>query len=489
MKSTGRRGPRVGLACVFHESNTFLQRRTTLDDIRRRSIAQDRILADVGGTQTALGGMIDHSAGSGFELVPLVYSWVIPSGPLESTAFEILAAELEEALRAAAPLDALLLELHGAMTAENHVRADAELTAMARSLVGTAPIVAVIDPHANLADALVDNVDVLLAYQENPHTDMARRGGDATRVLAEMLGSGLQPVTVARHAPVIATPIAQASSDEPLASLISMARALEAQQDIVCASLLFGFLHADVPDLGMAAVVSARDHDQAARGADALAARCWDLREGFARELMTPEESVAKAFALDGLTAIADTGDNIGGGAPGDSSVLLREALEHGGIRFATTIWAPNAVAEAAATAEGAAVRTTLGSPPLDVTARVLAVRPGTFIHDGPLSRGVQFDMGTVAVLQIDRVQLLVQTHAVPPNDKSMFRTFGIDVGTLDAVALKGAVAIRAGWSSLVKDFLPAATPGPTTCDVSQLSFKHATRSLWPLDDVPFRAA
>ena len=474
---------------MFHESNTFLQRRTTLTDIRRRSISRDRILVDVGGTQTALGGMIDHCLRSGFELVPLVYSWVIPSGPLESEAFETLAVELEDALLAAAPLDALLLELHGSMTADNHVRADAELAAMARSLVGTAPIVAVIDPHANLADGLVDNVDVLLAYQENPHTDMARRGGDAARVVAGILDSSIQPVTVARHVPVIATPIAQASSEEPLASLITMARALEAQQDIVCASLLFGFLHADVPDLGMAAVVSARDRDQAARGADALAARCWDLREGFARELMTPEESIAEAFVLDGLTAIADTGDNVGGGAPGDSSVLLRKALEHGRIRFATTICAPNAVAAAAAVAQGSTVRTTLGSPALDVTARVLDVRPGTFIHDGPLSRGVQFDMGTVAVLEVDRVQLLAQTHAVPPNDKSMFRTFGINVEALDAVALKGAVAIRAGWSSQVKDFLSAATPGPTTCDISELSFKHATRPLWPLDDLPSPAA
>jgi len=476
------RQPRVGVACLYHESNTRISRRTTLTDIRRGALSVDRIVCEASGTQTALGGMIDGGREHGFELLPLVYARAIPSGPLDRPAFEALASEFEMTLRAAAPLDGLLLELHGAMTADGHERADAELTAIAREALGTTPIVIVLDPHANLADALVKKADVVLAYQENPHVDMARRGHDAARAMAAILRGDLSATTVARHVPIVAPPIAQASADEPLATLVRAARALEARSEIAFASLFFGFAHADVPDVGMAVVVAAPDPADAAHAAEELAALCWEMRAGFARSLLTPTEAIARAFELKGLTAIADTGDNIGGGAPGDSSVLLRAALNHGRIRLATTIHAPAAVAAASAAGAGSTVHVTLGSPALEATARVLVLCDGAFAHDGPLSSGVQFDMGAVALLEIDRVLVLVQTYPVPPNDQAMFRTAGIDVSTLDCIVLKGAAAIRAGWSSAVSAFLDVSTPGPTTSELDQVSFLRAKRPLWPID-------
>ena len=490
MSGAGARAPRVGVACVFHESNTGIGRRTTLADFRRRTVAPERIVAEVGGTQTALGGLIDRGLELGFELVPLVYAWAIPSGEVARDAFETLAAELDAALRAAGPLDGLLLELHGAMTAEGHVRADAELAQTARAAAGDVPIVAVVDPHANLSDGLVEAVDGLLAYQRNPHVDMAARGRDGADVLARLLARRERPAIVVRRVPVTAPAIAQATAEEPLASLTRAARELEQAPGVVSASLLFGFPYADVPDVGMAAVVCAEDPAQATAGADWLAGRAWALRERFARRLLTPAEAIAQAVGGDGPVAIADTGDNIGGGAPGDRTELLRAALDHGRVRFATTMWAPEAVAAAGAAGVGAELELTFGEPALTVTARVRDLRDGSFVHDGPLSAGVRFEMGPIAVLEVGWTVVVAQTHAIPPNDQALFRSAGVAVDALDAIGLKGAAAIRAGWRSAVSGFLDAATPGTTTSDLRELPLTRVARPLWPLDpDATFAAA
>ncbi len=472
--------PRVGVACVFHESNTAIARATTVEDCRRGRTAPHEMLDALAGTQTATGGFIDRGREI-FELVPLVHYWLVPSGRVQERAFGAMADELEDAIAGAGPLDGLLLELHGAMTAEGHARADAELAARARRAVGASPIAAVIDPHANVSPGLCATVDALLAYQANPHVDMADRGRRGADLLAELV-AGLQASIAAVPIPIVAPAIAQATADEPLATLVAAAREREAADGIAAASIAFGFAYADVPDLGMTAVVVGHDHDAAERAACELAALCWELRERFRRELFTPEEAVEQAGGLPGLTALADTGDNVGGGAPGDSSALAEVALA-AGLRTVTTIRAPETVRAAAAAGTGAVIDVTLGSPPLRLDAVVRAVRAGVFRADGPLYAGLEFDMGTVAVLDAGSLTVIAQTHAVPPNDPALFRAVGADLEATDAVVLKGAAALRAGWASTAHHLLDVATPGPTTSDVRELEIHSAPRPLWPLED------
>jgi microcystin degradation protein MlrC len=475
--------PRVGIACVFHESNTAIPEPTTLADARRQSLPSEAMLGELGGTHTATGGFVARGRELGFELVPVAWTRIVPSGPLDREAFETLAAELEAALRAAAPLAGLLLELHGAMTAEGHVRADGELAAHARAGVGAAPIACVIDPHANLAPALAEHVDVLLAYQENPHVDMAQRGHAGADALAAMLAGGPRPATATRRVPIVVPAIAQATGDEPLRTLVAEARALERRPGIVTASVVFGYAYADVPDLGMTAVVVADDQARADREADALAARCWELRADFARELLTPAEAVARAASLPGLTALADTGDNVGGGARGDSSTLAAALLAHGGIRAATTIADAGAARAAAAAGPGGTVELAVGAPPLDVSAVVRSVGSGSFVQAGLVNGGLRFDPGAFAVLDVASLAIVVHERPVPPNAPTIFEHAGVDLAALDAVVLKGAAALRAGWADTAATILDVASPGPTTSIVADLTYLRATRPLWPLDE------
>lgn len=102
------------------------------------------------------------------------------------------------------------------MSVQGVDRADGRLARTVREAVGDLPLVAVIDPHANLAPELVDAVDVLLAYQRNPPQDKAERGRQAADALAARLAGRPRPAMMARRVPVIAVPIAQATANEPL---------------------------------------------------------------------------------------------------------------------------------------------------------------------------------------------------------------------------------------------------------------------------------
>ncbi len=473
--------PRVALAGVFHESNTFVPRATTLDAFRGAWHEGPDLIDALEGTQTVTGGFIAGARRLGFALRPAVHAWATPAGAVEPAAFNVLCSTLTRELQAVGPVDGVLLELHGAMVVEGRAAADAELARVVRAAVGDVPIVTVVDPHANVAPGLVDAVDVLIAYQTNPHVDMAERGEEAAALLGSML-AGSRPAQVAVRIPIVAPAIAQATGDEPLAELVSWTRSRAVAAGAAAASLAFGFAHADVPELGMTAIVAHDDARQAAHLARAIATRTWEVRQGFRRRLLSAEEAVELAAATPGVVALADTGDNVGGGAPGDSTVLAHALLAHGDLRAMTTICDPGAVAHASSLGEGATIDLVVGRPQLRLVGTVRALRDGRYVNDGPLSAGVAFDMGRVAIVDVGPLVVVLQSVAVMANDQNMLRSIGVDVQTLDAIVLKGAAAVRAGWASATVRIVDVGTPGPTTSDLATLPYQSISRPLWPLD-------
>ena len=102
------------------------------------------------------------------------------------------------------------------------------------------------------------------------------------------------------------------------------------------------------------------DGDPAAarRLADELAALAWSLRHEMIVRNTPPAEAVAEAIAFpEGPVMLVDVGDNIGGGTPGDGTVLLAELLAQG-AQEATIVIADAEAAQAAfAAGVGATVR------------------------------------------------------------------------------------------------------------------------------------
>ena len=66
----------------------------------------------------------------------------------------------------------------------------------------------------------------------------------------------------------------------------------------------------------------------ARRLVDELATLAWSLRDDMVVRNAPPAEAVAEAIAFpEGPVMLVDVGDNIGGGTPGDGTVLLAELL------------------------------------------------------------------------------------------------------------------------------------------------------------------
>src|SRR4051794_5795896 len=110
---------RFAIGGLFHESNTFVARRTTLADyVGTRHYTGVEMVAPLRGTDTEIGGFLAAGAELGFEAVPAFYAWAWPAGPLTADCFRTLLDRLKAGIAAAGEIDGLLLTLHGAMVVD-----------------------------------------------------------------------------------------------------------------------------------------------------------------------------------------------------------------------------------------------------------------------------------------------------------------------------------------------------------------------------------
>src|SRR5581483_7087842 len=114
---------RIVCGGVSHETSTFIKEPTRLADfISGFGLYRgEEIFKRFRGANMCTGGFIDGAAKHGFELVPLLWTFAYPSGPIARKDYETLKGELVERLKAAdqaARLDGVLLDLHGAMVVE-----------------------------------------------------------------------------------------------------------------------------------------------------------------------------------------------------------------------------------------------------------------------------------------------------------------------------------------------------------------------------------
>ena len=83
------------------------------------------------------------------------------------------------------PVDAVYLDLHGAMVTEDFEDGEGELLRRVRAAVGEqVPIVISLDYHANVTPEMVQHSDGLIAYRTYPHVDRVETGQYAARVNA-----------------------------------------------------------------------------------------------------------------------------------------------------------------------------------------------------------------------------------------------------------------------------------------------------------------
>jgi microcystin degradation protein MlrC len=121
---------------------------------------------------------------------------------------------------------------------------------------------------------------------------------------------------------------------------------------------------------------------------------------------------------------------------------------------------------------------------PLEVTGTVKLVSAGQFRNRGPMSKGVLMDMGPTVVLDTGKVEIVVVSRQVEPNDIECLASVGIDATQKRYLMLKSRVHWRAGFRPIAKGEIECAGVGVCTSDYDMLDFKAVRRPIFPLDRI-----
>ena len=484
---------RLVTGTISHETNVFSTIRTDLDEFRKRLLLRGEEVSDhFRGTKTPVGGIIDGCEERGFELVPTIFASATPSGKITDEAFEALLGELLDGVKDARPIHGVVLHLHGAGVSEGCDDIEGRILSEVQKAVGGLPLVSTFDLHANHTRLTVDSADVFIGYDTYPHVDGYERGLEAVGVAERLIDGSLKPTKAFRQPPMMPALQVQFTGRPPMSLLMDAAHRMEGLEGVETITVAAGFPWSDFEDTGLSITVTTNDDQGLAdECADELVDLAWSLRRDFLVKPVPVREALRKVEAAsEGPIVLADIGDNPGGGAPCDGTVVLRAVLEAGleGGVFAV-IADPEVVAAAVEAGVGSEVTVDLGGktdklhgPPLNVTGTVRLISDGKFIARGPMGTGSERDMGRTAVLRVRGVDVVVTEKRLQPTDLQLYRSLGIEPAERRFIVVKSSVHYRAAHDPIAKEIIELDTPGLTSPRLAGFDFRRIRRPIFPLD-------
>lgn len=488
---------RVAIGGIVHETNTYAVESFGPTGLDAFAVNRGDSILRFAGKRTFVGGMLDACVAAGHDVVPLVHAWAQPSGTIEARAYEQLKAELVEALSSAMPVDAVVLDTHGAGVVETLDDLEADLGAAVRAVIGPdVPLLTTLDLHGSITEEMNEVFDLMLGVYEYPHIDMYERGLEAIEFLPALVSGDLQPTTHVERLPIL---LPTSTTDlSPALDIRDMCLALQAEEGVSRCAFFHGFPYTDIPKAGASVVVTTNgDQGLAVRTAQAIASKIWHDRESFRNESLSPETAIAAAMravqAKGGPVVVNDTADNTGGGSPGDATHVLRALVDSGAENACFGfIYDPDVAAKAHRAGPGSVIEVSLGGKhdsihgePLDLTVYVKATTDGEFIYTSPMLAGVPAKYGPMARLQVGGpggVDVLVGSARSQVFDPQVFALHGIDVTEYDIVVLKSSQHFRAGFARLATEIVTADSPGLTTLRVENFDHPRVDGPRWPID-------
>jgi len=422
----------------------------------------------------------------GWELVEGMVAGAQPNGTTTRHAYETLREELLADLRAALPVDMVVLGLHGAMVADGYDDCEGDLLQRVRAIVGPNVVVgAELDPHSHLTPAMVDNADLLITFKEYPHTDVLERGLELVDLCAAMAAKKIRPVAAMVDCDMIVT---IHTSREPARGFVDRLQSLEGKDGVLSISVAHGFSWGDVPEMGTKLLVYT---DGDAPKAQALARQLADeligMREALTVRYPDIDTALDEALAFDGgPVVLADGADNPGGGAAGDSTFVLRRMVERG-IRNAAIgpMWDPIAVRIAFEAGAGARLAMRIGgkiSPmsgqPMDLMCTVKALHADmvmTGLADTPVP------LGDCALLEADGIEIVLITLRNQAMGTDLFTQLGCELAAKKIIVVKSSQHFYASFSRLAKQVIYVGAPGAVTLDLGTLPYRKARLPKWPV--------
>ena len=485
-------GHRIAIGGIFTECNQFGGERIDMDWFARYDLRRgDEILGMEDGV---VGGMLRELRERRVELVPLLYAGTCPGGEVGADCYRELKDELLERLRAALPVDGVLLPLHGAAVVEEIGDLEGDLLAAVREVVGEeVPLVATLDLHVHVSEAMARHADALVAWETYPHRDALTTGERGARLMIDALDGRCRPTMAVAKVPVITSAIhASTDGDDPFARVMRFAKGFEREEGVLSTSVFLVHPNLDLPDMGSGGlVITDGDAERAEELARQIASMYWDLRHELEPEMHAPRAAIERGMEIDGgPVVLVEAADCCGGGAAGDSVASLAALLD-AGVDQLSLVQVVDAEAASLChrAGAGAEVELELGhrhdprwGEPRRVRSRVLKVSDGKFAYQGGIFAGTEGNMGPSAVLASGAVQVLVTTHATYDWLDEQYRSMGLDPAAAKFVVAKNPMNYRMAYGELAKAVFVLDTPGPTPATVRHLPYGNLERPFFPAD-------
>ncbi len=425
----------------------------------------------------------------GFTLIEGTSTWAEPAGIVSRATYETLRDEILGQLRAALPVDAVILGLHGAMVAHGYDDCEGDLVEHIRAIVGPDVVVASeFDPHCHLTQKRIDNLDLMVMFKEVPHTDFADRAEELVNLALRMARKEIRPHVAVWDCKMLDM---LPTSRQPMRGYVDRIKAMEGKDGVLSISVVHGFSAADVPDVGAKIIVITDDRPELGnRLARSLGEELFSLRGTTGHTYLSIDEAIDAAIAEPtGPVVLTDVWDNPGGGTAGDSTFVLRRFVERGvrDVAFGT-IWDPLAVKLCMAAGVGARMPLRIGAKlaprhgePVDATVTVKAVVPDAFQH----FRDSVVPLGDSAAVEFDGIEVILNSNRAQSFEPDLFSNLGIDPLKKKMLVLKSANHFFGAFSKIASRIIYVDAGGPYPGDPRKVEFKKLKRPIWPLDADP----
>ncbi|MCA9062892.1 MAG: M81 family metallopeptidase [Planctomycetaceae bacterium] len=485
---------RIGIIAWLHESNTFSSQPTTVESFRQNLLLTgEPVRQTLENAHHEVGGFFEGLTRQKAEAVPIFAARALPSGTIVAADFDELLEMLLTAVKNAGPLDGFLVAPHGATVAENHPDADGFWLQKLRHLVGSEiPIVGTIDAHANLSEHMVSACNAIVAYRTNPHLDQRQRGLEAADLIVRTVRGEVHPVMSAVMPPLAISIERQCTSEPHLTPLYDFADEQLRRKGVLSNSIVLGFPYADVAEMGSAVItVTDGDRELATQCSQQLADRMWAMRDELTGPMIGVEEALDQALQKQAPVCLLDMGDNVGGGSSADGTELLAAIHRRRTGPAFMCLFDSDAVEQCAAGGIGARLQLSVGGhsdqlhgAPVEMEVRVVSLHDGRFSESQPRHGGItEFDQGRTAVCETSAgLTIMLTSRRMVPFSLQQLISCGLNPAAFRILVAKGVNAPIAAYRDVCPHMIRVNTIGSTCADMTQLSYQHRRRPLFPIE-------
>jgi microcystin degradation protein MlrC len=475
-----------------HETNTFAPHLAPWEAFERADswpafTSGEALFETMQGLNIPLPGFIERAARDGHDLRPLCWCSAEPSSYVTRDAFERVADLICDSLGELKSLDAVYLDLHGAMVTEHHEDGEGELLRRVRDVVGpSVPVVISLDLHVNVTRGMLEHSDAMTIYRTYPHLDMAETGARAYDLLQPLL-EGRKLHKAMRRIPFLLALTSQCTDFDPCRSIYEALPPTLAKGEVCNVDFGAGFPPSDIDECGPVVVAYGEDETAVEAALERASQQVLAAEADFDVELLDADTAVRRAMAneSDKPVVLADAQDNPGAGGTSDSTGLLAALVRHGAQRAVIAVlYDPEVARRAHENGIGARFDAELGAKsgaegmePYRACFEVEALGDGNFVFTGEMNLNSHAQLGDMALLRVvddnSEVRVVVGSTRAQCLDQAMIRHVGIEPAEQRIVAVKSTVHFRADFDPIAAETLVVIAPGVNFCKFDDLHYRN----------------